>query len=92
MKPLTAKVESGEWPLDELESKVRKVLTLKARAGFFENGFNPEVKNLDRKIASARKRDYRLIKRMQRRMLKSTKPYIAPTGDDRTLILDKAGK
>lgn len=92
IEAITAKVESGEWSLDELESKVRKVLTLKARAGFFENGFNPEVKNLDRKIASARKRDYRLIKRMQRRMLKSTKPYIAPTGDDRTLILDKAGK
>ena len=92
IEAITAKVESGEWPLEELDTKVRKVLMLKARAGFFENGFNPEVKNLDKKIASARKRDYRLIKKMQRKMLKSTKPYIPPTGDDRTLILDKAGK
>ena len=92
IEAITAKVESGEWPLEELDTKVRKVLMLKARAGFFENGFNPEVKNLDKKIASARKRDYRLIKKMQRKMLKSTKPYSPPTGDDRTLILDKAGK
>lgn len=92
IEAITAKVESGEWPLEELESKVRKVLTLKARAGFLENGFNPQVKNLDRKIASARKRDYRLIKRMQRKMLQSSKPFIPPTGEDRTLILDKAGK
>jgi len=89
---IAQKVENGEWSMDELDSKVRKVLMLKARAGFLEKGFNPQVKNLDRKIEAARKRDYRLIKRMQRKMLKSTKPYIAPTGEDRTLILDKAGK
>ena len=92
IEAITEKIEKGEWPVEELDAKVRKVLMLKARAGFLESGFNPEVKNLDRKIASARKRDYRLIKKMQRKMLKSTKPYIPPTGEDRTLILDRAGK
>lgn len=92
IEAITEKIEKGEWPMEELDAKVRKVLMLKARAGFLESGFNPEVKNLDRKIAAARKRDYRLIKRMQRKMLKSTKPYIPPTGEDRTLILDRAGK
>ena len=92
IEAITQKVENGEWSMDELDSKVRKVLILKARAGFLEKGFNPQVKNLGRKIEAARKRDYRLIKRMQRKMLKSTKPYIGPTGEDRTLILDKAGK
>ena len=89
---IAEKVESGQWPVEELDAKVRNVLMLKARAGFLEEGFNPQVRHLDRKIASARKRDYRLIKKMQRKMLKSKKPYIAPVGDDRTLILDKAGK
>lgn len=92
IEAITEKLEKGEWSVAELDKKVYNVLMLKARAGFFEKGFNPEVKNLDRKIAAARKRDYRLIKRMQRKMLKSSKPYIAPTGDDRTLILDRAGK
>lgn len=92
IEAITEKIEKGEWPVEELDAKVRKVLMLKARAGFLESGFNPEVKNLDSKIAAARKRDYRLIKRMQRKMLKSTKPYIPPTGEDRTLILDRAGK
>ena len=92
IEAITKAVEEGEIPVEEIDAKVRKVLMLKARAGYLEKGFNPTVKNLDHKIAVARRRDYRLIKRMQRRMLKSSKPYIAPTGDDRTLILDRAGK
>lgn len=89
---IAEKVESGQWPMEELDAKVRKVLTLKARAGYLEDGFNPQVRHLDRKIAAARKRDYRLIKKMQRKILKSSKPYIAPIGDDKTLLLDKAGQ
>ena len=89
---ITEKVVNGEWSVEELDAKVRKVLMLKARAGFFDKGYDPRVVNLDKKIASARKRDYRLIKKMQRKMLKSTKPFLAPVGDDRTLILDRAGK
>ena len=94
IEALTKAVESGELPMEELDNKVRKVLMLKARAGYLEKGFNPHVKNLDRKIAAARRRDFRLIKKMRRLMEKSTKPNagIKPRGGDVTLILDKAGK
>lgn len=94
IEALTKAVESGELPMEELDNKVRKVLMLKARAGYLEKGFNPHVKNLDRKIAAARRRDFRLIKKMRRLMEKSTKPNagIKPRGQDVTLIFDKAGK
>lgn len=94
IEALTKAVESGELPMEELDKKVRKVLMLKARAGYLEKGFNPHVKNLDRKIAAARRRDFRLIKKMRRLMEKSTKPNagIKPRGQDVTLIFDKAGK
>ncbi len=94
IEALTKAVESGELPMEELDNKVRKVLMLKARAGYLEKGFNPHVKNLDRKIAAARRRDFRLIKKMRRLMEKSTKPNagIKPRGWDVTLIFDKAGK
>lgn len=94
IEALTKSVESGELPMEELDNKVRKVLMLKARAGYLEKGFNPHVKNLDRKIAAARRRDFRLIKKMRRLMEKSTKPNagIKPRGQDVTLIFDKAGK
>ena len=94
IEALTKAVESGELPMEELDNKVRKVLMLKARAGYLEKGFNPHVKNLDRKIAAARRRDFRLIKKMRRLMEKSTKPNagIKPKGQDVTLIFDKAGK
>ena len=94
IEALTKAVESGELPMEELDNKVRKVLMLKARAGYLEKGFNPHVKNLDRKIAAARRRDFRLIKKMRRLMEKSTKPNagIKPRGGDVTLIFDKAGK
>jgi len=89
---ITAAVERGDFPAEEIEAKVRKVLMLKARAGYFEKGFDPTVRHLDRKIASARKRDYRLIKKMSRKISKSSKPYFPPTRGDGTLVLDRAGK
>ncbi|MBQ6310580.1 MAG: hypothetical protein IJK74_03425 [Bacteroidales bacterium] len=94
IEAITQAVESGELPMEELDSKVRKVLMLKARAGYLEEGYNPHVNNLDRKIAAARRRDFRLIKKMRRLMQKSTKPYpdLKPRGYDVTLIFDKAGK
>ena len=94
IEALTKAVESGELPMEELDNKVRKVLMLKARAGYLEKGFNPHVKKLDRKIAAARRRDFRLIKKMRHLMEKSTKPNagIKPRGGDVTLIFDKAGK
>jgi len=85
-------VETGVFPMEELDARVRKVLMLKARVGYLEEGYDPQVKDLERKIAAAHKRDYRLIKKMQRKMLKSKKPYLEPVGNDRTLILDRAGE
>lgn len=85
-------VKAGVFPLNELDNKVRKVLMLKARAGYFENGYSPIVKDLESKVAAAQKRDRKLIKKMRRKMLKSKQPYIEPVGQDRTLLLDKAGK
>jgi beta-glucosidase-like glycosyl hydrolase len=85
-------VETGAWPLEELDTKVRKVLELKARAGFFDQGFDPLVRDLDRKIAEARHRDSTLQLRMARALERSSRPYIEPVFGDRTLVLDKAGK
>ncbi len=85
-------VETGVWPLEELDAKVRKVLELKARAGFFDEGFDPQVRDLDRKIAEARERDSTLLVQIARALRKSSKPEIVPVGGDATLVLDKAGK
>jgi beta-glucosidase-like glycosyl hydrolase len=85
-------VETGVWPLEELDAKVRKVLELKARAGFFDQGFDPQVRDLDRKIAEARHRDSTLLIRIGRALERSSRPYIEPVFGDRTLVLDKAGK
>lgn len=94
IEALTKAVESGELPMEELDNKVRKVLMLKARVGYLEDGYSPKVKNLDHKIAAARRRDFRLIKKMRRLMKQSTKPHadLKPRGQDVTLIFDKAGK
>lgn len=94
IEALAKAVESGELPMDELDNKVRKVLMLKARVGYLEEGYSSKVKNLDHKIAAARRRDFRLIKKMRRLMKKSTKPHadLKPRGQDVTLIFDKAGK
>lgn len=89
---ITDSVRLGVFPIEELNRKVRKVLMLKARAGYFEKDFNPLVVDLDKKIAQAAKRDKRLIKKMRRLILKSKKPQIEPVGEDRTLLLDKAGE
>lgn len=94
IEALTKAVESGELPMEELDNKVRKVLMLKARVGYLEDGYSSKVKNLDHKIAAARRRDFRLIKKMRRLMKQSTKPHadLKPRGQDVTLIFDKAGK
>ena len=65
---------------------------LKARAGFFDRGFDPQVRDLDRKIAEARRRDSTLQVRIDRALERSSRPYIEPVYGDRTLVLDKAGK
>ena len=85
-------VETGVWPLEELDKKVRRVLTLKARAGFFDEGFDPQVHDLDRKIAEARERDSTLMLRIGKALRRSSKPEIEAVFGDRTLVLDKAGR
>lgn len=85
-------VACGIWPVEELDAKVRRVLTLKANAGFFDEGYSPIVRDLDQKIADARQRDSLLQVRIDRALSRSSKPYIEPVGGDKTLVLDKAGK
>lgn len=82
-------VTAGVYPLDELNDKVRRVLQLKARAGFFEEDFDPQVRDLDSKIARARQRDSLLQRRIFRALERSSKPEIIPISGDRTLVLDK---
>ena len=85
-------VACGVFPLEELDAKVRRVLMLKARAGFFDEDYDPQVRNLDAKIAQARRRDSRLQTRIARALRRSSQPEITPVGGDRTLILDKGGQ
>lgn len=82
-------VSTGVWPMEELDTKVRKVLEMKARAGFFDEGYSPVVTDLDRKIAEARQRDSTLQVRIARALARSRQPEIEPIGGDRTLVLDK---
>ena len=65
---------------------------LKARAGFFDEGYDPQVCDLDAKIADARHRDSLLQARIARALRRSSQPEITPIGGDRTLILDKGGQ
>ena len=85
-------VATGAWPQEELDAKVRQVLTLKARAGFFDKGFDPQVRDLERKITAARERDSTLQVRIDRALRQSSQPEIEPIYGDRTLVLDKGGQ
>lgn len=82
-------VSTGTWPQEELDAKVRRVLQMKARAGFFDEGYSPLITDLDRKIAEARHRDSTLQVRIARALQRSRQPDITPIGTDRTLLLDK---
>ena len=89
IKAITDSVSTGKFPVEELDAKVRKVLDLKARAGYFDEGFSPQVSDLDRKIKEALTRDTSLIFKMEKAMEESSKPKIRAWGRDRTLLLDK---
>ena len=82
-------VSTGAWPQEELDAKVRKVLEMKARAGFFDEGYSPIVRDLDQKVAAARQRDSTLLVRIERALSRSRQPEITPLYGDRTLVLDK---
>ena len=82
-------VSTGAFPIEELDAKVRKVLDLKARAGYFDEGFSAQVTDLDRKISEALTRDTALVFKMEKAMEESSKPKIRAWGRDRTLLLDR---
>ena len=82
-------VSTGAWPQEELDAKVRKVLEMKARAGFFDEGYSPIVRDLDQKVAAARQRDSTLLVRIERALSRSSQPEITPLYGDSTLVLDK---
>ena len=82
-------VSTGAFPIEELDAKVRKVLDLKARAGYFDEGFSAQVTDLDRKISEALTRDTALVFKMEKAMAESSKPKIRAWGRDRTLLLDR---
>lgn len=92
IEAITDSLKAGVFSIDDLNQRVRKVLMLKARAGYFEKGYSAQITDLDKKIAAARRRDARLIKKMVRKIRKSKAPYLAPVNEDPTLVLDKAGR
>jgi len=89
---LTNMIERGELPMAQLDAKVKKVLELKEKAGYFKPGFNPYVLNVEKKILTARRRDSRLIRKMTRELIRCGWGYPVLNWRDPTLVLDKAGK
>ena len=92
IQALTDSLEHGVFPVQELDDKVRKILTIKAKAGYFEPGFKREVTDVDKKIKTARRRDARLIRRMTKALAKCGYGNPITNWDDPTLVLDEAGK
>ena len=91
IEAITDSVNVGTFPLSELDEKVHRVLMLKARAGFFDKDFDPCVRDLERKIKAAERRDTRLQRRMLRAIESSSNPLLESATEDGTLVLDKPG-
>lgn len=82
-------LECGVFPIDDLDARVRKILTVKARKGFFEEGYDPIVRDVPAKIRKAVRRDNALIKKMKRE-IKKADPYVRETVyKDPTLQMDR---
>lgn len=79
----------NDFTLEDLNSRVRKVLMLKANAGYFDDGYSPEIKHLEKKIRRAARRDRRLQKRIQKALDASSAPPLPVTDRDETRQLDK---
>lgn len=88
IKAITALVENGELPMEELDGKVRKVLTLKAKAGLLDWWYSPMVKDIPEKIERARVRDLELIGRMKAAM-PADSASVKSESQDGTLLLDR---
>ncbi len=81
-------VAAGVFSLEDLNNRVRKVLTFKARLGFFKEGYSPFVYNLDEKIEAARERDSLLIDEMKA-IIAATKVEVKESTADATLQMDR---
>lgn len=88
IEALTQAFENGSLPVAGLDERVRKILTLKVKAGFFKKGYDPVVRDLQKKISRARHRDSLLIDKMKRAMSAGDSLEIVPTYDP-TLFLDR---
>lgn len=88
IKAITAMVESGELPVEDLDARVRKILTLKAKAGFLSRRYSPYVKNVPDKIERAGIRDKELIERMYAAM-PADSSIVKDETQDPTLVLDR---
>lgn len=88
IKAITDSLECGAFPMDELDERVRKMLTLKARKGFFESGYSPIVTDIQDKIDRANKRDAALIEKMNKRIF-AYDPYENAPYHDPTLQMDR---
>lgn len=78
-------VERGVFPMEELDAKVRRVLTLKAKAGVLEPGYiftqkllhspsieiRPPQVRYRKVVRDARRRDRRLVRRMEKAFQRS---------------------
>ena len=81
-------VATGVFSMEDLDNRVRKVLTYKAKAGFFDEGYSPIVENLDEKVAAARLRDSLLIDEMWA-AIKASKIEVEKATVDPTLQMDE---
>ena len=64
IRAITDSVSCGAFSVEDLDRRVRKILTFKAKAGFFDEGYSPVVEDLEAKIAVAAAKDSALIAEM----------------------------
>ena len=88
IRAIADSLQCGAFPMDELDARVRKVLSVKARKGFFDEGYDPIVRDVPTKVRKAVRRDNALIRKMNREIRKAD-PYIRETVyKDPTLQMD----
>lgn len=88
IQAITDSVACGAFPIADLDARVKKILTLKAERGFFKKSFKREVTDVPAKIKKARRRDARLIMKMER-AISEIDPAYKGTLYDPTLVLDR---
>ena len=89
IKAIADSVSCGAFPLDELDARVHKVLMLKAEKGFFDKGFSRRTRHVAAKVRRARRRDSRLIEKMNRAIALADSAAVQSAAYDPTLVLDR---